>query len=275
MARFPVTTANLMAITFLKVTAIRRFTLKMITSLSARARSTTALSQFHRAVIEGNRELSYQLFLGLSQDCDLDRLEEQVLYTTLIDVQDSLTMRRNRNNQHKALLARSLFDLGCWVGWERAHPLIYTIVPDLACGPRYYSVYDMVGMSGEMNLVNEDKPQTFSLSDSGTRLVSAVGVADPWARLRENTLPLTDKEMDETIDIVMHADNYYQITDHLIERLQCRQVDPKPRRYRHPGDVQLRLRLGPSESIWRSGSRHGLLQQCQLFHSDFRSPDES
>ena len=179
------------------------------------------LSRFHRAVIEGDRELSYQLFLGLSQDCDLDRLEEQVLYTTLIDVQDSLTMRRNRNNQHKALLARSLFDLGRWVGWERAHPLIYTIVPDLACGPRYYSVYDMVGMSGEMNLVNEDKPQTFSLSDSGTRLVSAVGVSDPWARLRENTLPLTDKEMDETIDIVMHADNYYQITDHLIERFNA------------------------------------------------------
>lgn len=179
------------------------------------------LAALHRTVIEGDREQSYRLFLGLSKDCDLHRLEEQVLYTTLIDVQDSLTMRRNRNNQHKALLARALFDLGRWVGWERAHPLIYTIVPDLACGPRYYSVYDMVGMSGEMKLINQGNPQTFSLADSGGRLVSAVGVADPWARLRENTLPLDDKEIDETIDVVLHADNYYHITDHLIDRFNA------------------------------------------------------
>ncbi len=179
------------------------------------------LGDFHRSVIEGDREQSYRLFLGLSEDCDLDRLEEQALYTTLIDVQDSLTMRRNRNNQHKALLARSLFDLGRWVGWERAHPLIYTIVPDLACGPRYYSVYDMVGMSGEMKLINEHNPQEVSLSESGKLLVSGVNAEDPWSKLRENTDPLTEKEMDETIDVVLHADDYYQITEHLIGRFNA------------------------------------------------------
>lgn len=179
------------------------------------------LGAFHRAVIEGEREQSYRLFLGLAQDCDLDRLEEQVMYTTLIDVQDSLTMRRNRNNQHKALLARALFDLGRWVGWERAHPLMYTIVPDLACGPRYYSVYDMVSMSGEMKLLNTERAKAVSLAESGQLLVSAVQAKDPWSRLRENTLPLTDKEMDETIDIVLHADNYYVITDHLIDRFNA------------------------------------------------------
>jgi hypothetical protein len=179
------------------------------------------LAEFHRLVIEGDRERSYRLFLGLAEDCDLDRLEEQVLFTTLIDVQDSLTMRRNRNNQHKAMLARALFDLGRWVGWERAQPLIYTVVPDLACGPRYYSVYDMVGMSGEMKLLNETRAEAISLATSGQMLVSAVGSQDPWSRLRENTLPLTDKEIDETIDVVLHADNYYIITDHLIERFNA------------------------------------------------------
>ncbi len=181
----------------------------------------TRLAAFHRAVIEGEREYSYRLFLGLAEECELARLEEQVMFTTLIDVQDSLTMRRNRNNQHKALLARALFDLGRWVGWERAHPLIYTIVPDLACGPRYYSVYDMVGMSGEMQLINAANPQAVSLSESGKLLVSAVGADDPWSALRENTLPLTDTEMDETIDVVLHADNYYTITDHLIARFNA------------------------------------------------------
>jgi hypothetical protein len=127
-------------------------------------------------------------------------------------------MRRNRNNQHKALLARALFDLGRWVGWERAHPLVYTVVPDLACGPRYYSVYDMVGMSGEMQLLNHQRSQALALAESGPLLVSAVGADDPWSGLRANVLPLTDKEMDETIDIVLHADNYYMITDHLIAR---------------------------------------------------------
>lgn len=179
------------------------------------------LGLFHRAVIEGEREKSYRLFLGLAADCNLDRLEEQVLYTTLIDVQDSLTMRRNRNNQHKALLARALFDLGRWVGWERAHPIIYTIVPDLACGPRYYSVYDMVGMSGEMKLLSAAQKRAVSLAESGQMLVSAVKADDPWSRLRENTLPLTEKEIDETIDIVLHADNYYLITDHLIDRFNA------------------------------------------------------
>ena len=176
---------------------------------------------FHRAVIEGDREQSYRLFLGLAEDCDPERLEEQVLFTTLIDVQDSLTMRRNRNNQHKALLARALFDLSRWVGWERAHALFYTIVPDLACGPRYYSVYDMVGMYGEMQLLNDKRGQAVSLATSGQLLVSAVGADDPWSRLRENTLPLTDKEMDETIDVVLHGDNYYTITEHLIGRFNA------------------------------------------------------
>jgi hypothetical protein len=179
------------------------------------------LAAFHRAVIEGERELSYRLFLGLAADCDPDRLEEQVLYTTLIDVQDSLTMRRNRNNQHKALLTRALFDLSRWVGWERAHPLFYTIVPDLACGPRYYSVYDMVGMSGEMKLLNEIRSEEVQLATSGRLLVSAVHAQDPWSALRDNTLPLSDKEIDETIDIVLHADNYYLITDHLINRFNA------------------------------------------------------
>jgi hypothetical protein len=179
------------------------------------------LGDFHRTVIEGDRERSYRLFLGLAEDCDLDRLEEQVLFTTLIDVQDSLTMRRNRNNQHKALLARALFDLGRWVGWQRAHPLVYTIVPDLACGPRYYSVYDMVGMSGEMKLVNEVHQEAVSLAESGKLLVSAVGSDDPWSALRNNTLPLTEQEIDETIDVVLHADNYYIITDHLIGRFNA------------------------------------------------------
>ena len=50
--------------------------------------------------------------------------------------------RKARNTGHKALRARAIADLADYVGWERAHGVFYTGVPDMAVGPLYYSAYD-------------------------------------------------------------------------------------------------------------------------------------
>jgi hypothetical protein len=45
-----------------------------------------------------------------------------------------------RNTGHKALRSRAVVDLADCIGWERAHGVYYTGVPDMAIGPLYYSL---------------------------------------------------------------------------------------------------------------------------------------
>ena len=70
------------------------------------------------------------------------KLRDQLLFLGLIDVQDTIVGRKARNTGHKALRARAIADLAEFVGWERAHGVFYTGVPDMAVGPLYYSAYD-------------------------------------------------------------------------------------------------------------------------------------
>ena len=65
-----------------------------------------------------------------------------MLFLGLIDVQDTIIGRKARNTGHKALRARAIVDLADYIGWERAHGVFYTGVPDMAVGPLYYSLYD-------------------------------------------------------------------------------------------------------------------------------------
>ncbi len=95
------------------------------------------------ATMGGEVVRSYRLFLDLAADPDArDALRDQMLFLGLIDIQDTIAGRKARNTGHKALRARAITGLADYVGWDDAHGVFYTGVPDMAVGPLYYSAYD-------------------------------------------------------------------------------------------------------------------------------------
>ncbi|MSP04627.1 MAG: hypothetical protein EXR05_05155 [Acetobacteraceae bacterium] len=101
------------------------------------------LHSYMIATMSGDVKRSYGLFLGLAEEeAARPALRDTLLFLGLIDVQDTVIGRKARNTGHKALRARAVVDLADYVGWERAHGVYYTGVPDMAIGPLYYSAYD-------------------------------------------------------------------------------------------------------------------------------------
>jgi hypothetical protein len=95
------------------------------------------------AIAEGDRAESYGLFIGLAENPEnRERLKEAILFAGIIDLQDSLINRGGYQNiGHKALRARALVDIADYFGWDNAHDIIYTVVPDLGCSPRLYGLW--------------------------------------------------------------------------------------------------------------------------------------
>ncbi len=101
------------------------------------------LHEYMIATMSGDVKRSYGLFLGLAaEEAARPALRDHLLFLGLIDVQDTIMGRKARNTGHKALRARAIVDLADRIGWERAHGVFYTGVPDMAIGPLYYSAYD-------------------------------------------------------------------------------------------------------------------------------------
>ena len=95
------------------------------------------------ATMGGEVARSYGMFLDLAADPEArGKLRDQMLFLGLIDIQDTIAGRKARNTGHKALRARAITDLADYVGWDNAHGVFYTGVPDMAVGPLYYSAYD-------------------------------------------------------------------------------------------------------------------------------------
>lgn len=105
------------------------------------------LDRFEWAVAEGDKQESYGLFLGLIEDLHNPApLEERLLLAGIVDLQDTLVNRRTYQNiGHKALRARSLVDLGRYLGWDNARDVTYTVIPDLACAPRLHGLWTEIG----------------------------------------------------------------------------------------------------------------------------------
>ena len=101
------------------------------------------LARMAWAISEGNREEGYWLFLGLAKDpANRERLKDAILFAGVIDLQDSLINRGGYQNiGHKAIRARALVHLADFLGWDNAHELIYTVVPDLGCAPRLHGLW--------------------------------------------------------------------------------------------------------------------------------------
>jgi hypothetical protein len=154
------------------------------------------LSAHMLATMAGEVQRSYGLFLDLAADEEArPRLRDQLMFLGLIDVQDTIIGRKARNTGHKALRARAIADLAEFVGWERAHGVFYTGVPDMAVGPQYYSAYD------------------------AACVILAGAFPETGKKLREtNEIPLTPGEVEEFVDLLMTGDGqavWDQLTAHL------------------------------------------------------------
>src|SRR6185312_3853505 len=156
------------------------------------------LYQHMIATMSGDVKRSYGLFLGLAADeAARPKLRDQMLFLGLIDVQDTIINRKARNTGHKALRARAIVDLADSVGWERAHGVFYTGVPDMAVGPLYYSAYD------------------------AACVILAAAFPDTGKQLREaNQIPLTEAQVEEFVDLLMTGEQQ-AVWDRLTAHLQA------------------------------------------------------
>ncbi len=148
------------------------------------------------ATMSGDVKRSYGLFLGLAaEEAARPALRDMLLFLGLIDLQDTVMGRKARNTGHKALRARAVVDLADYIGWERAHGVYYTGVPDMAVGPLYYSLYDAACVT-----VTENFP------DAGKNLKQT------------NQTPLSPEEVEAMVRLLMEAEPqvlWEQITTHL------------------------------------------------------------
>jgi len=171
------------------------------------------------ATMRGNVERSYALFLGLAADESIrPKLADTLMFLGLIDVQDKISGRKARNTGHKALRARAIVDLANFVGWERAHGVFYTGVPDMAIGPLYYSTYDeaCVIITEELPNAGKDLKQT-------------------------NQTPLTASEVEDFVHLLMTGDTdsvWGRVTSYLRDGKSIRSI----------GDA---IQIGAAEIILR------------------------
>src|SRR6266542_4846142 len=104
------------------------------------------LQRMRVSIMEGDKQSAYKAALGVHRDGDpgaRKALESQILFCAIIDLQDTLQQRKLQNIGHKALRARALVSLADLIGWENAQPLLYCVIPDIACFPRLYPLFDL------------------------------------------------------------------------------------------------------------------------------------
>ncbi|HEV2126241.1 MAG TPA: hypothetical protein VGW38_26090 [Chloroflexota bacterium] len=143
------------------------------------------LIRMQNRIMEGDKNGAYKLSLGLRREPDptvRKQLESQLLFCAIIDLQDTLQQRKLQNIGHKALRARAVVELSDLVGYEHADNLYYCVVPDIACFPRLYPLYD------------------YSTLALGGRFKGEM-----YALKRANDQPLTDEERETFIDLILNA----------------------------------------------------------------------
>ena len=154
------------------------------------------LNRMQNRIMEGDKNAAYKLALGLRREPDPTvrrQLESQLMFCAIIDLQDTLQQRKLQNIGHKALRARAAVELTDLVGWENADNLYYCVVPDIACFPRLYPLYD------------------YSTIALGGRFK-----AEMYGLKAKNTESLTDAERETLIDLILNA-KQPQLLSHITE----------------------------------------------------------
>ena len=151
------------------------------------------------AIRQGERAEAYRLFLAMAQEPSLHAaLADAILLAGISDLQDTIIDRANYQNiGHKALRARAMVDLANEMGWENAHDVFYTVVPDLGTTPILHALWTQV-----------------------TGIVEAQ-FPDTWQSLKHtNVTALSPAEVEETVDVVLwgqQGDVIAHITGRLLE----------------------------------------------------------
>ena len=127
---------------------------------------------------------AYRYFLGLMEDRrDRWRVLAELVFAGLIDVQDRMYRNRSYTTGHKAYRARATVELGCALGWENAHDVLYAGALDIAVGPRWHSLYEMA-----CNTVKQE------IEGVALHAVPYGGVAEAELAMLHNAAPLSDAE---------------------------------------------------------------------------------
>ncbi len=138
---------------------------------------------FH-ALTQGDKVTSYRIFLGLAAEPEQrHRLQDALLFASIIDQQEFNSFRRVRHIGHKPIRARAMFDLADWVGWDRARPFFYLGVPDVCNAPIFHSLYDHACFLLNLHF----KGAQFELMET-------------------NTAPLSVAEQDQFSDLIIAGD---------------------------------------------------------------------
>jgi hypothetical protein len=151
---------------------------------------------FH-ALTRGDKVTSYRLFLGLAARPELRRrLQDTLLWASIIDQQEFNSFRKVRHIGHKAIRTRSMLDVADWLGWERAHPFFYIGVPDICNAPIFHSLYDHACV-----------------------LLGATFKGQQYDLVTRNTTPLSEEEQDRFVGLILEGDPL-AVTARITELLQ-------------------------------------------------------
>jgi hypothetical protein len=153
------------------------------------------LGQWLTLVHRGNVIEAYRVFLGLMQEPAHRRAAlAELVFAGLIDVQDRAFQNRSYTTGHKSYRARSTVELGDFVGWDKAHDILYAGALDIAVGPRWYSTYEMA-----CNAV------TVYLDGQTLHAVPYSGTSERERAMLNNTAPLDADEAAGLIDAILNA----------------------------------------------------------------------
>jgi hypothetical protein len=138
----------------------------------------------------------YRVFLGLMEEPESRPAAiAHLAFAGLIDVQDRMLFNRSYTTGHKSYRARATIELGQAIGWDQAHQVLYAGVPDIAVGPRWYSLFEMACNVCATFLDGRD------------------------AELLAQRKPLTRREEAETVEVLLESREPVW-TQHLVERLK-------------------------------------------------------
>jgi hypothetical protein len=136
---------------------------------------------------------AYRTFLGLMQDVEhRQEVLAQLVFAGMIDVQDRMLYNRSYTTGHKAYRARSVVEIGNYIGWDNARDVIYAGALDIAVGPRWHSVYEMA-----CNVV------TIFIEGKEVHAVPQNGTTERERALLLNTGTLSDSEASELVDALI------------------------------------------------------------------------
>ena len=163
------------------------------------------LNHWLTLVQRGQVDDEYALFLGLWQQFPerRDEILAQLMFAGLIDVQDRMFWNRSYTTGHKSFRARSTIELGRAVGWDDAHHIFYAGVPDIAVGPRWYSLYESACQIMMYHLEEEAPDSSLAATQASGR----------DAQLFANEIPLSEPEAENLIRAIIRDPEEAYIED--------------------------------------------------------------